>query len=418
MKGAATLGQYDLGCKWKRHPATGDFSKTTTLHDDQPPHLLFLERCLQLLKRGGRLGIVLPESILGNPSYEHIVTFIMQRTTIRVAVTMPEVLFKTSGKGGTHTKVCILVLENKSPTGPHDIFMADAKWCGHDSRGNPTIRKDERGAYRLLDEVPEVTEAYHAFCSGKVRAPDHKGFVLSSGAIRGRILVPKYYDPEIDGYLKKLRRTHKLLEIGSLVNRGVVTLSTGTEIGKMAYGTGRIPFIRTSDLSNWEMKADFKHGVSEAIYEAYRKACDVRAGDILMVRDGTYLIGTTAIVTESDLPMLFQSHILRIRVQQPDELDPWLLFAALNTPIVRRQVKAKQFTQDIIDTLGKRIREIQIPLPKSDSERKRLAREIREAVETRIKLRNQATAIAMAVEGLVTPKPPPDVALLLDDGAT
>ena len=25
------------------------------------------------------------------------------------------------------------------------IFMADVKWCGHDSRGNPTIRKDSSG---------------------------------------------------------------------------------------------------------------------------------------------------------------------------------------------------------------------------------------------------------------------------------
>lgn len=33
----------------------------------------------------------------------------------------------------------------------------------------------------------------------------------------------------------------------------------------MAYGTGNIPFIRTSDISNWEIKADFKHGVSEEI---------------------------------------------------------------------------------------------------------------------------------------------------------
>jgi type I restriction enzyme M protein len=57
-------------------------------------------------------------------------------------------------------------------------------------------------------------------------------------------------------------------------------IATGIEIGKMAYGTGQIPFIRTSDLSNWEIKADFKHGVSEDVYQEVKQGCDVAPGDI------------------------------------------------------------------------------------------------------------------------------------------
>ena len=55
----------------------------------------------------------------------------------------------------------------------------------------------------------------------------------------------------------------------------------------MAYGTGSIPFIRTSGLSNWEIKADAKHGVSQVIYDDYMSGSQVEANDILMVRDGT-----------------------------------------------------------------------------------------------------------------------------------
>lgn len=169
----------------------------------------------------------------------------------------------------------------------------------------------------------------------------------------------------------------------------------------MAYGTGSIPFVRTSDLSNWEIKADFKHGVSQAIYEELKNRVDVRAGDILMVRDGTYLIGTTAIVTESDIPMLFQSHIYRIRVVRPEVIDPWLLFACLNTPVVKKQIRAKQFTQDIIDTLGKRILEVVLPIPKDKELRERIARETRETVLARVALRNKAKQISFDVEGIV-----------------
>ena len=90
-----------------------------------------------------------------------------------------------------------------------------------------------------------------------------------------------------------------------------------------------------------------------------------------MVRDGTYLIGTTAVVSPLDTEILYQSHVMKIRVAAESSLDPWLLFAALNSPIVKRQIRAKRFTQDIIDSLGNRLGEVRIPLPR----KKKSARE-------------------------------------------
>ncbi len=147
VKGEKILSQFDLGHKWKRNKETKTLEKTPSVHEDQPPQILFLERCLQLLKPGGRLGIVLPEAVVGMPTYQYVVTWLRERAKIRGVVSMPEALFKTSGKGGTHAKVCILFVENTrlKKDEDYDIFMADVKWCGHDSRGNPTIRKDRTG---------------------------------------------------------------------------------------------------------------------------------------------------------------------------------------------------------------------------------------------------------------------------------
>lgn len=164
VKGKPILSQFDLGYKWKRDKETRALVKTDTLHDDQPPQILFLERCLQLLKPGGRLGIVMPEAVFGMPTYEYVVTWLQQRSKIRGVVSMPEALFKTSGKGGTHAKVCVLFVENSKPgkSEDYEIFMADVKWCGHDSRANPTYRKDKDGKMVLLDEVPTVYEKWAA----------------------------------------------------------------------------------------------------------------------------------------------------------------------------------------------------------------------------------------------------------------
>ncbi len=404
VKGDAILSQYDLGYKWNRDKSTGRFEKTSIIHEDQPPQLLFLERCLQLLKPGGRMGIVLPESILGNPSYEHVISYILENTRLIAVITMPESLFKTSGKGGTHTKVCTLLLAKEKTTEPYDIFMAEAKWCGHDSRGNPTLRKNAQGEMELLDDVPVITERYRQIMQEGRKVIDHLGFVLRSDKIQNRILVPKYYNPEITRDLQRLKKTHALVTVGDLVKEKKVSVDTGIEIGKMAYGTGTIPFIRTSDFSNWEIKADFKHGVSQDVYDEYQGKIDVEPGDVLMVRDGTYLIGTTAIVTKSDVPMLFQSHIYRVRVLDKKAIDPWLLFACLNALIVKRQIRAKQFTQDIIDTLGKRLFEVVLPIPKDAKIREKIAEETRRVIETRVQLRNRAKEIAFEVEGIAFDK--------------
>jgi type I restriction enzyme M protein len=398
VKGEPILSQFDLGCKWKYDKATKRWDRTSTLRDKLPPQIPFLERCLQLLKPEGRLGIVLPESIFGNPSHQFIISWLSERFQIDAIASMPEALFKTSGKGGTHTKVCILVGTKKKPAERFDIFMGEAKWCGHDSRGNPTLRKNNAGALQLLDEVPEIAERYAAWHAQRKKfVEDHRGFVLPSDSVAHRIFVPRYYNPEIKAEMERLSPQYEFVMIGELVKKHAVTLETGIEIGKMAYGTGSIPFIRTSDISNWEIKADFKHGVSDDIYESVRSKIDVQAGDILVVKDGTYLVGSSAIVTGDDLPMLFQSHIYRVRVVKQEVIDPWLLFALLNTPIVRLQVRAKQFTQDIIDTLGRRILEIALPIPRDKARAAQVSQDCKRIIETRIKLRREASTLVASI---------------------
>ena len=162
VKGKRLLAQYDLGRRWKREEASGEWNQTSNLQERQPPQIIFLERCLQFLKPGGRLGIVLPESLLGMPTHGYVVTWLRSRAKIRGVIAMPEELFKTSGKGGTHAKVCVLLVENTAPeeSDVWPIFMAEAKWCGHDSRGKPTYRKTKEGDWELLDDIPKITERF------------------------------------------------------------------------------------------------------------------------------------------------------------------------------------------------------------------------------------------------------------------
>ncbi len=151
--------------------------------------------------------------------------------------------------------------------------------------------------------------------------------------------------------------------LGSLVDDGLLSLDSGVEVGKMAYGTGDVPFIRTTDIADWEIKHDSRHGISEEIYQEYEHAASLESGDIVLVRDGTYLVGSSALVGEDDLPALICGGLYRIRVRDSKSLSPFALLAFLNLPVVRRQMRARQFTRDVIDTLGYRILEVKIPSP-------------------------------------------------------
>ena len=63
-------------------------------------------------------------------------------------------------------------------------------------------------------------------------------------------------------------------------------------------------------------------------------------------------------------------------------------------------MRSKQFTRDIIDTLGKRLFEVLLPIPKDDKLRAAIAKETREVVDTRARLRDRTKEIALEIEGL------------------
>lgn len=156
VRGRELLDQFDMGHQFIRNKETGRKEKSDKRLDAQMPQLLFIERSLQLLKPGGRMGIVLPESILGMPTYSHVVQWLRERCQVVGVVSMPEDLFQPH----THAKTCVVFVKNVPPDPAGDIFMSVVEWCGHDSRGNPTIRRDANGSEELLDDVPLVADSF------------------------------------------------------------------------------------------------------------------------------------------------------------------------------------------------------------------------------------------------------------------
>jgi type I restriction enzyme M protein len=395
------LEKFQLGHKWEKKE-TGGWKVTQQILPSQAPQILFLERCLQLLKPGGRLAIVLPDGVFGNPSDKPIIEFIFQQARVMAIVSLAPEAFLP----GTHTKTSVLFLEKKKigigHSEKYSVFMGIADRVGHDKNGNTSYKMNEKGQYLqdeqrkkiINDELPEVARHYRLFLTNQIVEYNHLGFTSDFSNAENAILVPSYYDPEIQNRLAEIaEQGYELITLSELVKKKVISIKRGNEVGSRYYGMGEIPFVRTSDIVNWEIKIDPVKCIPEEIYNEYKKGQDIRENDILLITDGTFLIGRTAIVSRLDTKIVIQSHIRRIRCLKAEILDPYLLLYLLNTDIVQRQMRSKTFVQATISTMGNRLYEIVLPIPKDKQVFNKIKTEISRIIELKMTARQKINEI-------------------------
>ena len=109
IKDTHILEQFDVGHIWRKNRSTG-WALSDTLQTSVPPEQLFIERCLQFLKPGGRLAIVLPDSILGNPGLGHIRQWLLEKTRIIASVDLHADTFQPRND----TQTSVLILQKKT----------------------------------------------------------------------------------------------------------------------------------------------------------------------------------------------------------------------------------------------------------------------------------------------------------------
>ena len=156
------LDQYDLAYTWER-TGDGGFRKTDRRKDAVSPEILFIERCVQWLKQGGRMGIVLPDGILGNPGDEYIRWWLMQECWILGSVDLPVESFIVEANVNILTSLLFLkkkteneknaIALNGEPEYP--VFMAVAEKVGFDRRGNTLYERHPDGEEKVIEEEIE-----------------------------------------------------------------------------------------------------------------------------------------------------------------------------------------------------------------------------------------------------------------------
>lgn len=163
IKDEDILRQFDLAYIWKFDKGNGRWTKTNRLQSSVPPEILFIERCVQLLKPEGRMGIVLPDAILGSPGLGYIREWLILNTKIIASLDLHADTFQP--RNGTQTSVLFLQKktqkqkDKEEKTGnmaDYNIFMAMIEKVGHDKRGNPIFKRDKDGNEILVPDTNDI----------------------------------------------------------------------------------------------------------------------------------------------------------------------------------------------------------------------------------------------------------------------
>ena len=160
------LRPFDLAHIWER-TEDRSFRNTGRLQGSVAPEILFIERCLDWLRPGGRMGIVLPDGILGNPATEYIRWWILRHAWVLASVDLPVETFIVEANVNILTSLLFLkkkpdeVVTREAMGGAVDypIFMAVAEKVGFDRRGNTLYKRSPEGEEitRDVEQVETIT---------------------------------------------------------------------------------------------------------------------------------------------------------------------------------------------------------------------------------------------------------------------
>ena len=327
------LSKYDLGYKWAK--STGGFVKTRTIVNGQPAEILFIERCLQLLKEGGRMGIVLPNGHFENPSLEYLRHYIKHKAKILGVVNLPQETFIPYGTG---VKTSLLFLEKDTTTihQQYPLFFGKVKKLGYqgNKNGTPIYKKDkygqvisEKGVPVLDEDFSQVVIDYRQFLNFAEIHTDNS-FSINYNELNGRFDYD-FYSPESRSLLDKLSK--------SSIRLGDIVEIVKSKSPKLKDKNAMVEYVELSDVNanSFEIINSTQYAVHEL---PSRASFELRQNDIITAIAGNS-VGTkkhaTALVDST-----FKGAICTngFRVLRNPKINPYYLLYYLHSEMFLKQM--------------------------------------------------------------------------------
>lgn len=384
----ALLTSFDLGHKWRE--VDNRFAITKSVVAGQPAEILFIERCLDLLKPGGRMAIVLPNGHFENPSLEYLRYYIKERAKIIAVVNLPQETFIPYGTG---VKTSLLFLEKNARTffTDYSIFFSRITKLGYQGNKNatPVYKKDshgnimsQNGKFILDEDFPTVLNDFQAFLRGDMIKSDNS-FVIPFTDIKGRIDYD-FYSPSNRGILADLSKNS--------VRLGDIVTIVKTKSPKLKNKELVVEYIELSDVNTHSF--EIINSTTCAVHELPSRATyELKEGDIITAIAGNS-VGTrkhaTALVTSE-----FEGAVCTngFRVLRSPKINPYYLLYYLHSDMFLKQMMMYRTGAAIPNVSDSNLSDILIYLPPQEK-----IEEIGNKIREMFELRRESRRILESIE--------------------
>ena len=288
-----------------------------------PSEILFVELCLRLLKPDGRLGIVLPRSVMTNERIARQRHAIDQLGRLTELVDLPPETFVSTGTQTT----TVAAFFRKHAVGrrdePVDVRVCRVTNVGFDGTGRP----------REGSELPQL--------AGRLRNPARsEGPPLN---VHSRVPATETMQ-RAAGFL--FRRNG--VRSGKALGEFIAEANTGQTPSRAAYSDAGMFILKVGNLTgrgiDWTPRNRNFVSQAQRAKRARNPRLELRRGDILLTSSAhaaQYIAKKVDIVAEvpDELDGLtFVGELIRIRAVEG--VDPYLLLAAMRHPQVREDLQA------------------------------------------------------------------------------
>lgn len=368
---------YDLGHVWKRE---GNTWKKTDKTKETEPQVLFIERCLQLLKNGGKLAIVLPETYFHAPNVRYVLDYMKKENNFIAIIDLAHNTFRPYN----NAKTVLLILE-KGRKQQDKIIMAVSEEIGHDHNGKPVYRYNKE-KHEFTDDIWDDTKIIREELNNPTSNKNKNVFVVDIKDIKNHVYVPRYYwNRRIEELREEAEKQGlKFVQVKDLIEEGIIKdfPGHGSPAGKYK-GKGKIPYVRVADIVNWSIYRNQTSLVPEHVYHAIKaNGIDLQEKDVLFVRRGSYRIGSVALISHLDIEVLLtrEIHVFRVlRENNKYDMDAFYLLYLFSHELTQKQLYNKVMIDTTLPNIGRRWEELYLPVAQNSREREKIKQKIKDA---------------------------------------
>ena len=331
-----------------------------TGRDTLPLEILGLERTLQFLRPGGRMAIVLPQSILTNAWMKFVRDFILDNCQVNAIISLPPQTFAPFNGVG---KASVLFLAKKSVRDlsvDYPIFTAIAKHVGYDNTGRSDIRND----------LPTIVQDFKKFQQGETDL-SKLSFITNGQKLIDLGFAPEFF-VEADGREGWETKTLEELCDGVIFSGSTPGRNAYADSGGRIVGDSAVRVVKFRNITNRgvEWSLNDRAFATEEFFQRHLTK-QVQVDDIVV---GTAAHNPGYIGKKLDIidyiPEEYQNkvmcvaEVMVIRIN-PEKIDPYYVLMYLRTEngyeALQRCIRGQ--TAHIYP---KDVKLIQIPVPPED----------------------------------------------------